>query len=438
MKRYVLLFSLVVLGCSDSQPKPTGCPGACVAEIAVGNWFACAQTSDAHLYCWGRNAENELGYATTALCPLTDSQGNVTQVACQNYPLQLPATPGAHVVAGAMDACIIAADGGLQCWGDNASSQLGDGTTIARLAPVTVPGVTGVTRVAVGNAHMCALTGAGVMCWGDNTAMQSGQATPQTLTSPTLVAALPGVTDLVAGNTHTCALTTAGEVWCWGDNTLGELGRGSASATPSATPQPVVTDASGTHLGHVTAIASAYLHTCAVRDDGAVVCWGLDAYGQLGTQAAPDATCGKNPCRAVALPVQTTIPSDAGAPAPDAAPPPPQTGPAFTSPARGVATGWSHSCAWLADGTARCWGYDGSGELGIGPGGPSRDPQAVLAFPGASGDNLLSGITSLRAAGAMTCALSSAGPLRCWGWNGVGQLGNGTLDTPLGPTPVAW
>jgi hypothetical protein len=155
---------------------------------------------------------------------------------------------------------------------------LGDGTTENRTTPVDVSGLSpGVTAIAAGGVHTCALTdGGGVKCWGDNEYGQLGDGTTENRMTPVEVSGLSSaVTAIAAGYYHSCALTTGGGVKCWGDNYRGQLGDG----TTEYRTTPV--DVSGL-ASRVSAIAVGEYHTCALTANGRAKCWGSDSDGQLG------------------------------------------------------------------------------------------------------------------------------------------------------------
>ena len=310
----------------------------------------------------------------------------------------LVATPGmagpvTAVAAGAFHTCALTSGGGVMCWGLNGNGQLGDGTTTQRLAPVAVIGLSsGVTAVAAGTHHTCAVTsGGGVSCWGDNIYGQLGDGTTTQRLTPVAVSGLSsGVTAVAMGTYHTCAVTSVGGVWCWGYGATGQMGDG--TTTERHTPVAV----SGLSSG-VTAVAAGAYHTCAVTSGGGVWCWGDNGNGQLGDNTTTQRH----------TPVAVS---------------------GLSSGVTAVAAGAYHTCARTSGGGVWCWGLNGNGQLGDGTTTPRLTLGAV--------SGLSSGVTAITAGYFHTCAVTSGGGLSCWGDNFYGQLGDGTTTDRVTPVTV--
>jgi alpha-tubulin suppressor-like RCC1 family protein len=298
------------------------------------------------------------------------------------------------IAAGDDHTCALMSSGGVMCWGANSFGQLGDGTTTARSTPVAVSGLTsGVTAIAAGDDHTCALmSSGGVMCWGANSFGQLGDGTTTDRSTPVAVSGLAsGVTAIAAGGFHTCALMSSGGVWCWGYNFFGQLGDGTTTAR--STPVAVSGLVSG-----VTAIAAGDDHTCALMSSGGVMCWGANWSGQLGD--------GTTTARSTPVAVS-----------------------GLASGVTAIAAGDFHTCALMSSGGVWCWGYNFFGQLGDGTTTARSTPVAV--------SGLASGVTAIAAGGFHTCARTSSGGVRCWGYNFFGQLGDGTTTTRSTPVAVS-
>ncbi|HEU4410015.1 MAG TPA: hypothetical protein VFS43_32470 [Polyangiaceae bacterium] len=319
--------------------------------------------------------------------PAQDTLGQVSQIAL-----------------GRKHSCAMGKDGTLRCWGLNDVGQLGDGTKIDRSTPVPVrsepdgPPLTGVQALALGGYHSCALLEGGtVQCWGANGLGQLGDGTTSNRNTPVPVRSAPngplltGVLALALGGSHSCALLEGDTVQCWGANGYGQLGDGErfeeGSPVYQSTPVSVRSGPEGAPLTGVQALALGYDHSCALLG-GTVQCWGANGYGQLGDGMTSHR-------RSTPVPVVSA-----------------PKGPSLTG-VRDLALGGYHSCALLDDGTVRCWGYNGSGQLGNGT--TSNWSSTPLLVRSELGGAPLAGVQALALGGSHSCALLEGGTVQCWG-----------------------
>lgn len=181
--------------------------------------------------------------------------------------------------------------GSVQCWGSNSFNELGNGTFTQSSLPVEVPYLGGVSKVAAGDNHNCALIFDGsVKCWGANDNGQSGSVVglPYILI-PISVQNLSNVVDLSASGKRTCALSITGPlmyggaVKCWGSNLDSNGLQGANTAPYSDSPVDVPGWGSG-----ITAIATGSYHTCALNTGGNVSCYGWNQFGQLGNNSTTE------------------------------------------------------------------------------------------------------------------------------------------------------
>jgi alpha-tubulin suppressor-like RCC1 family protein len=379
---------------------------------------------DGRVKCWGRNNRGQLG--------LGDTEHRGDEPGEMGDALPFVDLGEWRVMSMGMShfyACAVLEGGKVKCWGENDYGQLGLGDTRSRGA---APGEMGAAlptvdlgagmhtiRVTVGGGHNCALSAdARVKCWGRNSRgglgledvenrgddpAEMGDALPFLNLGNNLE-----VVALEAGTSHTCALLSGGHVKCWGNNASGQLGlgdnehRGDEPGEMGDALPFVDVD------GEVVSIGAGNRHTCALLTDGRVQCWGANDDGQLGHEDRIDR----------ARPRVVDLGSGAHV--------------------IQLAVGGRHACAVLADGTARCWGSNNSGQLGIGQ-YRSRGPE-----PGDMGDNLpavdlgtdIEIVSMAPARGNFTCAHLLGDRVKCWGTNRYGELGlERTDDLGVGHEP---
>lgn len=200
--------------------------------------------------CWGGNDNGQLGDGTTigktspvGICfPTCGALATFNALSAGGSHTCAEAgsfVPGSYYVSFA-----------AYCWGANANGQLGDGTTTQRTSPVLVGGGLSfaVDGVSGGGQHTCGLAAAGAgipfnlvtagtaYCWGANDNGQLGDGTTTQRTSPVPVGGGLSFVVVSAGGSHTCGLT-AGAAYCWGLNSNGQLGTG--TTTSSSVPVKV-------------------------------------------------------------------------------------------------------------------------------------------------------------------------------------------------------
>ncbi|MGE5223091.1 MAG: RCC1 repeat-containing protein [Omnitrophica WOR_2 bacterium] len=348
-----------------------------ITAVETGDSHTCVVLSNGSLQCWGSNAFGQLGNGASGL-------------RLQPVSVLGLASGVIAVTQGTLHACALTAAGGVKCWGNNQYGQLGDGTTIDRVSPVSVAGLdSGVLAVTAGGFHTCAIlkTG-GARCWGYNLHGELGDNSNNQRTTPVNVSGLgDGAIALAAGYYHTCALMSSGAVECWGYNRKGQLGN--KTFIDSWTPVFV----SGMLAFHAKAITAGEDHTCALTGSGGVKCWGNNFDGQLGDGT----TTNRNQMVNVS---------------------------GLTSGVSAIASGVYHTCALMSNGTVKCWGSNYTGQLGVGTFEPHFTPVSVAGSDGA---------VKIAAGDSYTCVLTGAGSVKCWGDNWTGNLGDGTTATRLSP-----
>lgn len=425
-------------GSTSLRPAPVAVSGlGGVVAITAGDFHTCALRVDSGVLCWGRDDYGELG----------DGDGSASSSAVPKAVKDL-ASAVVTIAAGGGHTCALLINRRVACWGRNDRGQIGDGSTNHARSPVAVPafgGLFGLLAVAIaaGGAHSCAVAvnDGRLYCWGAGTSGQLGSGMLRDEPDVVAVAGLSRVATVVAGRQHTCALLADGSGRCWGDNEHAQLGHGDGAR--SLAPSPVV------GLEHAAALAAGARHGCAVLADGRVRCWGRNADGEQGTgvrdgsraastvlgsggsvMARAVATGGHHSC---ALRANGSVAcwgrNDVG-----------QLGNGSFDPqlvpvavpglgqVLAVAAGGRHSCALVADGSVHCWGANDRGQLGDGTLTARPVPVPV------AGVSLALAIT---AGEQHSCALLAGFRARCWGANDSAQLGDGSLIDRLTAVAVS-
>ena len=332
-------------------------------QVSAGLYLtSCAIVSGSAAYCWGYSGNGQLGNGTTT--------GTGAPVAVSGGLAFAAVSAGLHV-------CGVTDAGAGHCWGYGLNGELGQGSYADSHTPVPVSGGLTFSTVSTGVYHTCALRpGGAAYCWGGGAAGVLGDSTYGSSNTPSLVAGHHTWANVSAGYAHSCAVTTTGEAYCWGDGSYGDLGTGSAAA--GIAPLPV----SG-GLTFAVVLAGGEQDSCGLTTSGAAYCWGGNGWGQLGD--GNTSTLSTTPVPVTGGLTFTTISAgDAhycgltaagamycwglnrfgqlgdGTTTSRNSPVAVSGGITFTS----ISAGRDHTCGVATSGIVYCWGYNLSGELG--------------------------------------------------------------------------
>jgi alpha-tubulin suppressor-like RCC1 family protein len=390
-----------------------GPPLSGVAAIAAGKSHSVFLKSDGSVWACGGNSDGQLGDGTTT---------------SRSVPVQvLEASGGTEftgvsaIAAGTYHSILLKSDGTVWTMGENASGQLGDGTTTERNTPVQVlespagPAFAGVMAVQAGDRHSLLLKSDGsVWAMGSNSGGRLGDGTTLNRTTPVRVLDAPGgspFTDAAAigtGDSHSLLLRNDGTAWAWGSNLYCQLGDG--GVTDRNVPVPVKAPGGGS-LEDVVAVAGGVYHSLFLKSDGTVLAAGWNLQGQLG-----DGVLQHHATSPVAM---RSVPD----------------GPPMRN-VIAVASGKVHALILKADGSLWSTGSNGHGQLGN---GPIRNNQQHLT-PGpvltAEGGPQVTDVIAIAAGTYHSVFVKSDGSLWAFGENEGGQLGDLSTTDRAYPVPV--
>jgi alpha-tubulin suppressor-like RCC1 family protein len=266
----------------DAGKTASACEGCGVGELcavdhcvslhgvtSLSAWLSHAcEVSEGRLLCWGKNDLGQLGLGDVM------ARSRPTRVGSFNDWLA--------VAAGEHQSCALRAPGRLYCWGSNDAGQLGLGDVTPRLEPAALDAGEQFMQVACGGDACCALHAGGLLfCWGSNLEGQPGQG-DRGGSADVLLPAQVGHANWQAvgvGQGHACAIRDDGTLWCWGRNTDLELGL--ASSAPEQVRAPTQVGSSNDWR----AVSGSQHHSCGTRGDGSLYCWGSNPFLELGAPA---------------------------------------------------------------------------------------------------------------------------------------------------------
>jgi alpha-tubulin suppressor-like RCC1 family protein len=264
--------------------RPVEAIGLRLTAVDVSSSHACGITREGEAFCWGTNSNGELGNGSTEFV-----SGVVRVVGGQRF---------ASISTSFTRTCALTTNGEAYCWGTNPTGaptrSLKALEESSRGAPVRIAERLELAQIGVGQWHACGLTRDGdAYCWGRADLGSLGSVTEASTTTPVKVAGGHTFSTLSVGEDHTCAITTTGEAFCWGAGGDGRLGHGHGES--SVIPVQVAGEL------RFRSISAGERHTCAIALDGAAYCWGWNGDKQLGAATTED--CGGYPCSTTPLKV---------------------------------------------------------------------------------------------------------------------------------------
>jgi len=391
-------------------------------KIRVGKYNTCALTGDSKdVKCWGFNQYSNLGHHGSVIGDEPSDMGdnlNSVILGTDFNPVDVISGGGFHCARS--DANLV------QCWGysghyqngfDNRASSIAANSMGDNIPFLPIGSNRTIVQMAGGNYNNCAVLDDGsVKCWGYSLYGGSGQDAVNTYYYNNLLFNLPPInlgqaaTKVVAGSYFSCALLADQSIKCWGLGTSGQLGidealsRGDDPGEMAALPAVIL----GSTAIDISAGAA---HACAILSNGNVKCWGQNGYGQLGQDSITQ--LGDAPGEMATI---NEINFGVG------------------KTAVKIFSGGYHNCVLLNDASIRCWGNNDQGQLGYGDNVRRGDNPGEMASLTAVTLGTGRTVVDMNLGNLETCAILDDGNLKCWGYNLSGQLGLGHLNN-VGTNP---
>jgi alpha-tubulin suppressor-like RCC1 family protein len=389
-------------GPTDGGPTCDADPSIGTGRISSGREHTCAIRNCGEVWCWGINAFGQVG--TGAISPLrvlhADCGG--TGSAVEAVPVRAsPDRDWLVVSSGERHTCGIRAGGAAYCWGHNVDGRLGTGDFVDHLAPTPVAGSREFVAIDAGGTHTCAIdVSGGLYCWGHNMQGQLGTGPPLVNQEvPIRVGAEVDWSQVALGDYHSCALKGDQSIWCWGGFDCGQTG----TVPPM---HPLFPRRVGDQRWQ--SVHAGGKETCARDLDGMVACMGGNGNGQLGQgfvgpppgDAGPPPTGADMGCWPIVAEL-TPVPG--------------------LGPTRSASVGVSGVCAITETGELWCWGYARDCQLGhVAAPDIFRDPTPMRV---GMADDWLEPATGFF----HNCAMKANGDVLCLGDGCRGTLG---IDSP--------
>jgi alpha-tubulin suppressor-like RCC1 family protein len=435
-----------------------------VVDVACGWFHSIALIGDGTLKTWGHGTSGQLGDGGGI-----DRHYPVTVVDPSGMPLGSIYQSGG-IAGGLAHSAAVHVPGKIASWGNNSYGQLGTGTITPSFYAVAsdTSGIL-MKSVACGQYHTIGLVddiSGTLLAWGNGLDGELGNNTNTATMLPVVVlnsngnGPLINVSKIACGSAHSMALIDNGTMKAWGRRDTGQLGDGKTSPVNTSLPVDVLdTDGSGvlTNVSKIT--SSKNNHSMFLMNDGSVMGCGYNTSGQLGDNSVITSSL-----PVVAFGINNAIDIGAGGSMSGIITDEDRLLVRVTNKSIAFAGTWgsnnygqlginniadsSHvmyptlenviqieyggnfAVALLADGAVWAWGHNNTGQLGNNSYIDSYIPVQVID---SCGNIPLSGIKHIACGDSHTMAMvnDASGTLKSWGYNNLGQLGNGDVVSKI-------
>ena len=396
---------VAIVQASGIESRANICDSVKIKSYSNNGNTSVAITTDGDLYCWGENTPRQIGNDTyvdkTLPVKLLDNVrecfsfwevnaaikkngdlycwgiDNYGQLGCgysSSIPVKILEKVKSYSLA-SNTGCALTEDGGLYFWGCNDEGEYGNGTTIGSDVPVKV--LENVKK-AYNDYHMSAaiMENGDLYCWGCNNYGEVGNGSSyDKQTKPVKV--LKNIQEFYHALWNSAALAENGDLYCWGANFDCEIGNGTTNNYQSR-PVKVLENVKKFDIRSQMALT----------ENGDLYCWGVNNYGQIGNGTYDDQM----------RPVKVL------------------------EKVKEFSRSSGTSRALTENGDLYCWGLNNSGEIGNG----TEDNQTLPV-------KVLENVDEFAGGWNTSLAITKGGDLYCWGYNGYGQVGNGTEEIQLMP-----
>ncbi|VAX01223.1 BNR repeat domain protein [hydrothermal vent metagenome] len=404
----------------------TAVDGGSWDKVSTNDFHTCGIKLDNSLWCWGRNNVKQLGFASTPEISFMQFVTQVSPPLTVDSNQQLLFDPltdvWIDVSVGAAQSCAISAkrdapakQGKLWCWGNNSFRELGLPLSAAEVSNKDLPSLNPIgsasdwVKVVAGRAQTCAINNIGeTFCFGYDAPVQFSGFGYQ-------VTAVGGQNSdwqsITLGFNHACGIklvNSENKLFCWGQQQYSQLGTG--FSYNSLIPNLVVADSIPVDDPYVwKQLDTGSTHSCAIKNDDTLWCWGRSYSGQLGLgNVLPNTT------------LQQVQPNTKWLE---------------------VKSNFRTTCARKVDNTLWCWGFNQRAQQGNGSRINSFSP---VKTKGAVSEN---NWTGLFVGDFFSCAQQGDQTVWCWGSNSFGQIAQApntppaitfiAEKTPISPT-ISW